>query len=78
MIKVYQDEENDYVCECWGASTKHPDSIDRFSNWEDKTDLIEEKYQIYQWLLWIASRKMFPFHARMMVDYANEKWYDIE
>ena len=26
-IVVYKNEENDYVCELWGASTKHPDSI---------------------------------------------------
>ena len=27
MAKLFKSEEHGYVCELWGASTKHPDSI---------------------------------------------------
>lgn len=68
--------DNDYVLELWGASTKHPDSVFRYSEWENKSEYFEDKYQIYQWLLNCASRLSFPFHAKNLVDYANEHWYN--
>lgn len=80
MIKVYYDSVNDdYTVECWGASTKHPDSVNKMS-WDIEdgkfilNNYIEKKYQVYQWLLYVASQKTFPFHAIAMVDYINEHW----
>ena len=29
--------KDDIVLELWGASTKHPDSVFHFSDWEDKS-----------------------------------------
>ena len=75
MIKVYLDENKDYVCELWGASTKHPDSRFNMKNFK-KTDLIADKYQVYQWLLECASKLTFPFFAKELVDYANKHWYN--
>lgn len=75
MIKVYQNEIGNYVCELWGASTKHPDSVFHFEDFQ-KNKFIEDKYQIYQWLLECASKLDWPFHAKQLVDYANEKWYN--
>ena len=73
MIKVYLDKKNNYICEIWGGSTKHPDS--RFNMKEfEKVDFIEEKYQVYQWLLECASKMHFPFYAKEIVDYANKHW----
>lgn len=80
MIKVYEcyDENNrkDWTCELWGASTKHPDAKFYFSEWEDKTPFIEEGYQVFQWLLWIASRRLWPSHAKEVAEFALKNWYN--
>ena len=44
-IVVYQGEDGDYILELWAASTKHPDSIFRFSNFK-KSDIIDEEKQL--------------------------------
>ena len=75
MIKVYLDENNDYICELWNASTKHPDSSFNMKDFK-KADFIAEKYQVYQWLLECASKLTFPFFAKELVDYANKHWYN--
>ena len=75
MIKVYKNEENDYVLELWGASTKHPDSIFHMKGFMINP-FIKEKYQVFQWLLECASRLDFPFHAKELVDYAIKHWYN--
>ena len=76
-IVIYKTED-DVVCELWGASTKHADAKFYYSDWEDKTPFIEDKYQIFQWLLWIASRRQFPFHAKELTEYALKNWYNWE
>ena len=76
-IVVYRTED-DVVCERWGASTKHPDAKFYFKDWEDKTPIIEDKYQIFQWLLWIASKRQWPFHAKELTEYALKNWYNWE
>lgn len=79
MIKVY-DDSKDWVCELWGASTKHPDAKYCFEDWfkEHGTVYIGKEYQIFQWLLWIASNRMWPFHAKEIAEYAMENWYNWE
>lgn len=73
MIKVYKNNENDYVCELWEASTKHPDSI--FFMKDFKTvDFIEKEHQVFQWLLECASKLTFPFHAKELAEYAFNNW----
>ena len=62
-IKLYKDEKYDYVLELWGASTKHPDSVFRFSSFQ-KTSYIDEKYQVFQWLLECASKLTWPDHTK--------------
>lgn len=87
MIKVYEcwsimDENGnstkDWTCELWGASTKHPDAKYYFEDWykEHGTGYIEKEYQIFQWLLWIASNRLWPFHAKEVAEYAMENWYN--
>lgn len=68
--------DDDYICELWGASTKHPDANFRYSEWEDKSPYLEDEYQIFQWLLWIASRRQWPFHAKELTEYALKNWYN--
>ena len=77
MIKVYLNKNNEYVCELWGASTKHPDSVFNMKNFK-KVDFFEDKIQVYQWLLECASKLTFPFYAKELVDYANKHWYNWE
>lgn len=84
MIKVYEcwtimdengENKKDLTCELWGASTKHPDSKFYFSDFQ-KVPWIDEKYQVFQWLLECASKLTFPFHAKELVEYALENWYN--
>ena len=84
MIKVYEcwtvidengESQKDLTCELWGASTKHPDSKFFFSDFQ-KVPWIDEKYQVFQWLLECASKLTFPFHAKELVECALENWYN--
>ena len=75
MIKVYLNEKKDYVCELWGASTKHPDSVFYYSDFK-KNMIICDQCQVFQWLLEIASRLNFPSYAKEVTDYAIEHWYN--
>ena len=77
MIKVIKNEEYGYILELWGASTKHPDSRFFFKDFK-KNEFIDDKYQVYQWLLECASKLTWPFYAKELVDYANENWYNWE
>ena len=80
-IVVYKNEENDYVCELWGASTKHPDSIFHMNHdgkYKKNGLYDDDKYEVYQWLLWIASNLTWRFHARNLAEYALHEWYDVE
>lgn len=64
--------DNDVVFESWASSTKHPDFIYHFNKWNNKSAYIDKDYQIYQWLLFIASDVLFPFHAKQIAQFANE------
>lgn len=75
-IVVEKSNDFGYVLELWGASTKHPDSVFYYCDWEDKSEFFDDEVQIYQWLLYCASKLNFPFYAKNLVDYANEKWYN--
>ena len=80
-IVVYKDDENDYVCQLWEASTKHPDSIFHMNHdgkYKKSGLYDDDKYEVYQWLLWIASNLTWRFHARNLAEYALREWYDVE
>lgn len=72
MIKLYSRiSDHDTVLELWGASTKHPDSIFYFSNFK-KSEWVDEKAQIFQWLLECASKLNFPFHTYELAEFAMD------
>lgn len=73
MIKVFKNDSGDYVCELWGGSTKHPDSVFHFEDFH-KVDYISDDNQIFQWLLECASKLTFPPHAKELVEYALKNW----
>lgn len=67
-------KDADYRLEIWGGSTKRPDLVYKYSDWKYKSHVIEDKWQVYQWLCWIASMQTFPFHAVKIMEYANKHW----
>ena len=72
-IKVFKNDEGNYVLELWGGSTKHPDSIFHFEDFQ-KREVVDEEYQVFQWLLECASKLTFPFHAKQLAEYALKNW----
>ena len=76
-IVVRKDDKYIYTLELWGASTKHPDSVFHYSDFH-RVPYFDDKCQVFQWLLWCASRLTFPFHAKQLVEYALEHWVNWE
>ena len=70
---VYQTEDGDYILELWAASTKHPDVVFHFRDFK-KSEFVDEKHQVFQWLLECASKLTFPSHAKDLAEYALSKW----
>lgn len=61
------DNKKTYV-EFWGASTKHPDSINCYQSDIEAGEYIPNEFQgdecnIMQWLMYVASIKTWIFHA---------------
>ncbi len=71
----YYDENNneDLTLEVWSSSTKHPDAKFYFKDF-NKSEWVDEKYQIFQWLLECASKMRFPTTAKLIADLAYEKY----
>ena len=67
-------EDRETILEVWGGSTKHPDLVYRFSDFQ-KTDLIGEEFQIFQWILECASRLVSPTAAMRLARFAMENCY---
>lgn len=72
-IIVRKDDKYIYTLELWGASTKHPDSIFHYSDYK-KVDWLDDRCQVFQWLLECASKLTFPFHAKCLTEYALRHW----
>lgn len=79
-IVVYKNEEDDYVCELWGASTKHPDSIFHmnYDGQYKKNGFYSDEAEVFQWLMWIAAQLCWRPHAKEVVEYALQEWYEIK
>lgn len=72
MYKLYSRiSDKDTVFEVWGGSTKHPDCIFHFSDFE-KSKWCDEIHQIFPWLLECASKMNFPFHSYQIAKFAME------
>lgn len=71
-------ETKDTYLELWGGSTKHPDLMYRFSDYDDFIKNDEAFHQqilpgyIYQWTLWVASKLTFPWSSLRMVEHFSE------
>ena len=64
--------DHETVLECWGASTKHPDSVFHFSDWTDRAPWLNEEALIFQWLLYCASKLSFVFSSYTLAYWAME------
>ena len=82
MIKVYECSgimnengncEKDLTLELWSSSTKYPDAKFYFSDFQ-KSQFIEEKHQVFQWLLECASKLTFPTSAKKLVEFALKNY----
>lgn len=63
MYKLYSRiSDHETVLELWGASTKHPDSVFFFSDFE-LCPWIEPEWQIVPWIFECASKLNLPIHA---------------
>ena len=65
--------DHETILELWGASTKHPDSLFRFSDFT-LSDWFPSHRQLFQWILECASKLSFPIHARELTDFALVVW----
>ena len=79
-VVIYKTDD-DVVCELWGSSTKHAD-ITYSMNRDIKNELFHkcqfadnEDHDIFQWLLYVASRQTWKTTAKKIVDIAIKDWY---
>lgn len=78
-IVIYKTDD-DVICELWGASTKHADKIYSMNGMIENGSFIRSAlsdnidYDIYQWLLYIASIQMWKYTAKEIVEIANIEW----
>ena len=78
---VYKDDDGDYVCELWEASTRHPDVIYHMNadgKYKKSGLYDDDKYEVFQWLLSIAGDLTFRFHAWSLAQYALREWYQVD
>lgn len=80
-IVVYKTDDDDVICELWGASTKHADAIYSMNSMVENGLFIRcafsdnADHDIYQWLLYVASIQMWKNVAKEIVEVANAEWF---
>ena len=80
-IVIYK-KDDDVICELWGSSTKHADVI--YSMKRDIEQKVfaknpysdDENYDIFQWLLFVASIQMWKYTAKKITEIALKEWYE--
>ena len=66
-------DDHETILELWGASTKHPDSVFLFSNF-DLCPWIDSNNQIVSWIFECASKLTFPFHSYYLAKWACDMY----
>jgi hypothetical protein len=70
MYKLYSRlSDKETILELWGASTKHPDSVFFFSQFE-LSDWFEAKDQIIPWIFECAGKLNIPLHSYFLAKWA--------
>lgn len=70
-------KDRETVLELWSSSTKHPDSVFCFSDFE-LSGCFDPKDQIIPWLFECASKLIFPYHAYLLAVWACEAYEEME
>ena len=77
MYKLYSRlSDRETILELWGASTKHPDSVFYFSNF-DLSEWFEPEAQIISWIYECASELNLPFHSYQLAKWACDFFEEI-
>ena len=61
--------DHETILELWGGSTKHPDVIFYFSNYE-LSEWYEPEDQTIPWIFECASRLNIPYHSYQLAKWA--------
>ena len=81
-MKLYSRiSDHETILELWASSTKHPDSVFYFSDFEIPKGFegdLSDPIFIYQWLIECASKLTWWFHTRELVDFANESFDEFD
>lgn len=70
-VKLYRRDDGEIILELWAASTKHPDSMFRFSDFST-VEYLPKPTQLYQWILECASKLTLPMHALDLANFASD------
>lgn len=74
MYRLYSRiSDHETILEIWAGSTKHPDSVFRFSNFET-CDWFDPQAQIVPWLFECASKMEWPVHAYHLARWACDAY----
>lgn len=77
MYKLYSRiDDHETVLELWGASTKHPDSMFFFSDFQ-LSEWFEPESQIVPWLFECASKMNFPYHSYTLAQWACARYEEM-
>ena len=68
-----EESEKTLTLEVWSSSTKYPDAKFYFIDFK-KSPFVDEKHQVFQWLLECASKMTFPTTAKEIAELAFEKY----
>lgn len=71
MFKLYSRiADHETILECWASSTKHPDAMFFFSEFE-KSEWVEKNAYIVPWIYECASKMIFPYHAFQLAEWGS-------
>ncbi len=65
--------DHETILELWAASTKHPDSMFFFSDFQ-LSEWFEPEDQIVPWVYECASKMNFPYHAFSLAQWIGDRY----
>lgn len=69
--------DRETILECWGGSTKHPDSVFLFSDFV-LSEWFEPEDQTVPWLFECASKMNIPYHAYSLSKWACDRYEEMK
>ena len=75
MIKIiYNKSTRKYRCELWASSTKHPDTVFHYEDFEESEVCPGFRVNYFAWLMEIASKMNFPTHTYEIAKFAIDRY----